>query len=66
MFELIRSNKRRSLALVAGFMVVVALVGAAIGFVVGNGILVYASSLLCSVARWHSRPTGRQTRSHCA
>ena len=39
MFELIRSNKRRSVALIVGFMVVVALVGAAIGLVVGNGIL---------------------------
>jgi heat shock protein HtpX len=37
MFELIRSNKRRSIALVAGFVVVVALVGAAVGLLVGNG-----------------------------
>jgi heat shock protein HtpX len=38
MFELIRSNKRRSGLLVAGFVVFVALVGAAIGALVGNGI----------------------------
>lgn len=39
MFELIRSNKRRSMLLVAGFIVVVALVGAAIGTIVGNGLV---------------------------
>ncbi len=38
MFELIRSNKRRSTLLVVGFVGFVALVGAAIGVVVGNGI----------------------------
>ncbi len=37
MFELIRSNKRRSVALVAAFVIVVALVGAAVGLLVGNG-----------------------------
>lgn len=37
MFDLIRANKRRSYLLVAGFIIVVALVGAAIGFLVGNG-----------------------------
>lgn len=37
MFDLIRANKRRSYLLVAGFVFVVALVGAAIGFLVGNG-----------------------------
>jgi len=37
MFELIRSNKRRSVALVAGFVIVVVLVGAAVGALVGNG-----------------------------
>lgn len=50
MFELIRSNKRRSLALVAGFMVVVVLVGAAIGFVVGNGVLFTFIALVLSGA----------------
>jgi heat shock protein HtpX len=39
MFELIRSNKRRSMLLVAGFVLVVALVGAAIGAIVGNGLV---------------------------
>ena len=50
MFELIRSNKRRSLALVAGFMVVIVLVGAAIGFVVGNGVLFTLIALVFSGA----------------
>lgn len=39
MLDQIRSNKRRSIALIAGFVAVVALVGAAIGFVVGNGLV---------------------------
>ena len=39
MFELIRANKRRSIVLVVAFIVIVALVGAAIGAVVGNGIV---------------------------
>ncbi|WP_394934553.1 M48 family metallopeptidase [uncultured Ilumatobacter sp.] len=50
MFELIRSNKRRSLALVAGFMVLVALVGAAIGLVVGNSVLFTFIALVLSGA----------------
>jgi heat shock protein HtpX len=50
MFELIRSNKRRSVMLVAGFMVVVALVGAAIGLVAGNGILFTLGALVFSGA----------------
>jgi heat shock protein HtpX len=37
MHELIRSNKRRSVLLVAGFVVVVAVVGAGFGFLIGNG-----------------------------
>jgi len=36
-FELIRSNKRRSIALVAGFVVIAGLVGLAAGYVVGFG-----------------------------
>ena len=48
MFELIRSNKRRSVLLVAGFVVFVALVGAAIGAVVGNGILFTIVALVIS------------------
>ncbi len=38
MFELIRSNKRRSVALIAAFVVVLCLVGAAVGLLVGYGI----------------------------
>jgi len=37
MFEQIRSNKRRSALLVTGFAVFVALVGAAVGYLVGGG-----------------------------
>ncbi len=37
MFELIRSNKRRSVLLVVAFVAIVALVGAAVGFLIGNG-----------------------------
>lgn len=37
MYELIRSNKRRSIALIAGFVLVLALVGAAFGWYIGNG-----------------------------
>ena len=50
MFELIRSNKRRSIALVAGFVLVVALVGAAIGIVVGNGLAFTLAALAFSGA----------------
>jgi heat shock protein HtpX len=48
MFELIRSNKRRSMLLVAGFVVFVALVGAAIGAVVGNGLVFTLVALVLS------------------
>ncbi len=48
MFELIRSNKRRSVALVVGFVLVVVLVGAAIGVVVGNGIAFTLGALVFS------------------
>jgi len=48
MFELIRSNKRRGIVLVVAFMFVVALVGTAIGLVVGNGIAFTAVALLFS------------------
>jgi heat shock protein HtpX len=50
MFELIRSNKRRSILLVAGFVVFVALVGAAIGALVGNGIVFTLVALVLSGA----------------
>lgn len=39
MFEQIRSNKRRSVALIIGFAGVVVLVGMAVGLVIGNGTL---------------------------
>ena len=48
MFELIRSNKRRSVALVVMFVVIVAIVGAAIGAVVGNGIAFTLAALVIS------------------
>lgn len=38
MFELIRANKRRSVALIASFVLVLCLVGAAFGYLIGNGI----------------------------
>jgi heat shock protein HtpX len=38
MYELIRSNKRRSALLIAGFVVVVGLVGFAFGLLIGNGV----------------------------
>ncbi|WP_420450416.1 M48 family metallopeptidase [Ilumatobacter sp.] len=50
MFELIRANKRRSIALVAGFVVVVALVGAVIGYLVGNGPVFTVVALVISAA----------------
>ena len=50
MFELIRSNKRRSILLVAGFVAFVALVGAAIGALVGNGIVFTLVALVLSGA----------------
>ncbi len=39
MYDQIASNKRRSIALVAGFVVVLALVGAAVGLLIGNGVV---------------------------
>ncbi|MBI4885021.1 MAG: M48 family metallopeptidase [Actinobacteria bacterium] len=39
MFELIKANKRRSLALIASFVVVLGLVGAAFGLYIGNGLV---------------------------
>lgn len=46
MFELIQANKRKSALLVAGFVLVVAGVGAAFGFLIGQGI---ASTLVALV-----------------
>ncbi len=50
MFDLIRANKRRSVLLVIGFMVVVALVGAAIGYLVGDGPIFTLVALVVSGA----------------
>lgn len=50
MFELIRSNKRRSVALVAVFILFVALVGAAIGYLIGNGPMFTLIALVISGA----------------
>ncbi len=50
MHDLVRSNKRRSAALVVGFILVVALVGAAIGFLVGNGPVFTIVALVISAA----------------
>ena len=37
MYDLIRSNKRRSVLLIIGFVLVVALIGFAFGIVFGSG-----------------------------
>ncbi|MGI9645456.1 MAG: M48 family metalloprotease [Ilumatobacteraceae bacterium] len=50
MFELIRSNKRRSILLVVMFVVIVAIVGAAVGWLVGNGPAFTVVALLISTA----------------
>jgi heat shock protein HtpX len=39
MFDLIRANKRRSVALVAAFVLILCLVGAAFGLLIGNGLI---------------------------
>lgn len=46
MYDLIRSNKRRSALLIAGFVVVLALVGAAVGFLIGGGIVLTIVALV--------------------
>jgi heat shock protein HtpX len=48
MFELIRSNKRRSVAMVVLFIVLVGLVGAIIGALVGNGLAFTIAALVFS------------------
>jgi heat shock protein HtpX len=50
MFELIRSNKRRSVALIAGFVVVLSLVGAAVGVLLGYGLQGTIVALLIAAA----------------
>jgi heat shock protein HtpX len=50
MYELIASNKRRSILLVAGFILVVSLVGAAFGIVFGYGLQGTIIALIVSAA----------------
>lgn len=50
MFELIRANKRKSVFLVVGFVVVVALIGAAFGLVLGNGLPATIVALVVAAA----------------
>jgi heat shock protein HtpX len=57
MYELIASNKRRSIILVAGFVLVVSLVGAAFGIVFGYGwqgtvIALVVSGILAFASYW--------------
>ncbi len=57
MFELIRANKRRSVALIAGFVVVLTLVGAAFGVLIGNGtvgtiVALVFSGLMAFASYW--------------
>jgi heat shock protein HtpX len=59
MYELIRANKRRSVLLIAGFVLVVALVGAAFGVLVGYGpqgtiAALLLSGVLAFVSYWKS------------
>jgi heat shock protein HtpX len=48
MFEQIRANKRRSILLVLAFVVIVALVGALVGYLVGNGPIFTVVALVIS------------------
>lgn len=59
MYELIRANKRRSVLLIAGFVVVVAIVGAAVGVLIGYGpqgtiIALLISGALAFASYWKS------------
>jgi heat shock protein HtpX len=59
MYEQIRANKRRSVLLIAGFVIVVALVGAAVGILVGYGVqgtiaALIISGLLAFTSYWKS------------
>lgn len=46
MFDQIRANKRRSALLIAGFVLVLALVGAAVGLLVGGGMIATVVALV--------------------
>ena len=50
MHELIRSNKRRSALLIAGFVAVVTLIGALIGWLLGGGVVTTVIALLIAAA----------------
>jgi len=50
MFEQIRSNKRRSALLIASFVVILVLVGALIGWLIGNGPVFTIIALVISAA----------------
>ena len=65
MFELIRANKRRSVLLVIGFMVIVVVVGTIIGLIFGNGPLFAVIALRVRRRRRVRARTGTPTRSHC-
>ncbi len=59
MFELIRSNKRRSVALIVGFVLILSLVGAAVGVLLGYGlqgtiIALLISGVMAFVSYWKS------------
>jgi heat shock protein HtpX len=59
MFELVRANKRRSVALVAGFTAFVVVVGLAVGVLVGNGpvftlVALVISGAVAAVSYWKS------------
>lgn len=46
MFELIRANKRKSVALIAAFVVLLVAVGAAIGVLIGHGLIATIAALV--------------------
>lgn len=55
MHDLIRTNKRRSVLLVAGFVVIVALVGAAVSWTVGGGVpFTIVALLVAGLMAWLS------------
>ncbi len=59
MFELVRANKRRSALLVAGFVLIVALIGVAVGYLVGFGpwgivVALVVSAGLAFLSYWKS------------
>jgi heat shock protein HtpX len=50
MFEQIRSNKRKSALLIAGFAVFVALIGAVVGYLIGGGVTSSVIALVIAAA----------------